>query len=202
MRHQSVIAVAIGIAFVLPASMSIAQGQRQGQDRSLDRAQVERGQQDFDRDRLRDRDRIDEPSQDRDRDRDQDRTHVPDFAKLSDQDIYGSEVMTAQERNQYRKQLQDATNAEERNRVEAQHREMVQTRAKARNVDLAPPGQGIYGGALMSVEERSRYREQLRMIESDTEKAKFMAQHREEMQMRAQAQGVDPVELKETEEAE
>mgnify|MGYP003628754952 CR=1 FL=1 len=130
------------------------------------------------------------------------RTHVPDFAKLSDQDIYGSEVMTAQERNQYRKQLQDATNAEERNRVEAQHREMVQTRAKARNVDLAPPGQGIYGGALMSVEERSRYREQLRMIESDTEKAKFMAQHREEMQMRAQAQGVDPVELKETEEAE
>ena len=37
MRHQSVIAVAIGIAFVLPASMSIAQGQRQGQDRSLDR---------------------------------------------------------------------------------------------------------------------------------------------------------------------
>lgn len=203
MKRQPIVTAVVGIALAITSSGLFAQGrQGQGQDRPRDRAQIERGQRDLDRERPRDRDRLDKPAQDRVRDRDQDRLHVPDFAKLSDRDIYGSEVMSVQERNQYRQQLQTASNEGERKRIEARHREMVEARAKSRGIDLAPPGRDIYGGALMSVEERNRYREQLRMIDSDDERAMLKARHREEMQARAKAQGIDLYELEETEEAE
>jgi hypothetical protein len=53
------------------------------------------------------------------------------------------------------------------------------------------PDSDIYGHALMSVQERNQYREQLRMVESDPQKkTRFLAQHREQMQARAKAQGV------------
>lgn len=204
MNAKTIFSPMIFAAIVLASHASMAQGQGHGQnrpmDRPQDRAQMERGQQDLDRDRLRDRDRATMPS--RDRDRDQDRTHAPDFARLSDHDIYGNELMSMQERNQYRDQLQNAASSAERKQVEEQHREMIQVRAKTQGVDVTPPGKGIYGGAAMTVEERNQYREQLRMIGSDEERLQFMAQHREEMQMRAQMQGLDPDLLEETEEAE
>jgi len=194
MKHKTAIGVLMSGVLLLASGSGFAQqGPPGDRPEPQDRAQAERGQQadrdrDFDRDRLQDRDRIDVPAQDRDRD--QDRIHVPDFAQLSDQDIYGSEVMSMQERNEYRNQLQNAGSSDERLQIEAQHRNMVQAKAKSQRVELAPPGQGIYGGALMSVEERSQYREQLRMIDSDAERLQFMAQHREEMQARAKAKGV------------
>ena len=206
MKLKMAIGALISSVLLLSSASSFAQQGPPGhRPAPQDRAQVERGQQadrarDFDRDRLQDRDRLDEPSQDRDRD--QDRTHVPDFAKLSDQDIYGSEVMSVQERNEYRKQLQNAGSAGERLQIEARHKEMVDAKAKNQGVKLAAPGQGIYGGALMSVEERNQYREQLRMIDSDEERLQFIAQHREEMQVRAQMKGVDLDDLEEIEEAE
>jgi hypothetical protein len=53
------------------------------------------------------------------------------------------------------------------------------------------PDSDIYGHGLMSVQERNQYREQLRMVESDPQKkTRFLAQHREQMQARAKAQGV------------
>ena len=124
--------------------------------------------------------------------------HAPDFAGLSDDDIYGRELMSAEERNAYRKQLQAAGTREERARIEAAHRHEILVRAEQRNVNIAPPGKGIYGGALMSVEERSRYREQLRQLDSDPQaRAKFMAGHRATMQARAREQGV-PIESLDT----
>ena len=45
----------------------------------------------------------------------------------------------------------------------------------------------IYGHKIMSAEELNRYRERLRLIKSEKERLKFEAQHREEMQKRAQA---------------
>lgn len=206
MKHKTAIGVTISSVLILASTSSFAQqGPPGDRPEPQDRAQVERGQQsdrdrDFDRDRLQDRDRLDVPSHDRDRD--QDRTHAPDFARLSDQDIYGSEVMSMQERNEYRMQLQNAGSVEERRQIEAQHREMVQAKAESQGVDLAPPGRGIYGGAVMSVEERNQYREQLQMIASDKEKLQFMAQHREEMQVRAKLKGIDLDDLDEVEEAE
>ena len=64
-------------------------------------------------------------------------------------------------------------------------------------------GNGIYGGAMMSEQERNEYHEQLRLTESDPEaRTKFMAQHQEEMQQRAKAKGVDLKDPPEAEEAE
>ncbi len=198
MKYTTVTMALAACALTLTSLSSFAQGRRQDapQDRPQDRAQMERGPQDRDQGRLQDRDRLDVPSHDRVRD--QDRTHAPKFSGLSDQDIYGSEVMSVQERNEYRKRLQSADTTAKRKRVEAQHRATVQSRAKLQNTDLAKPGRGIYGGAVMSVEERNQYREQLRLTDSDTEKEKFMAQHREEMQMRARAQGIDSADLEQT----
>lgn len=209
MQLTKTVSALIASALVLTSAASFAQhGPPKDRPEPQDRAQAERGQmdrdrdfdRDVDRDRLRDRDRLDDPSQDRDRDRD--RTHAPDFARLSDDDIYGSGVMSVQERNEYRRQLQNAASAEERQRIEAQHREMVQARAQSQGVDLTPPGKGIYGAAMMSVEERNQYREQLRAMDSAEERLQFMAEHREAMQQRAKAQGVPFEDLEETEEAE
>ena len=195
MRIKAAISVlATSVLILLSTAIFAQHGPPGGHAQPQDRAQAERGQQsdrdrDFDRDRLRDRDRIEVPSHDRDRV--QDRTHVPDFAKLSDQDIYGSEVMSVQERNEYRYQLQNANSEKERQQIEARHREMVMAKAQSQGIDLAPPGKGIYGGAIMSVEERNRYREELRLMGSEEERLQFMAQHREEMQIRAKAQGIE-----------
>lgn len=179
---------------IMLATLALSAQSGFAQDRGRDRAQVDRDQQvdrdrTFDRDRLQDRDRIDVPSQDRDRDRDQDRTNVPDFARLSDQDIYGSELMTARERNRYRRELSDTQSDEERERVRAEHQAEVQQRAHAQGVTLAPTSEGpIYGENLMTLQERIQYREQLRLHES--ERAQFMAQHQERMQARAETRGV------------
>ena len=40
---------------------------------------------------------------------------------------------------------------------------------------------------LMTVQERNQYREQLRHMESDEDREKFQAQHREQMEQRAKA---------------
>jgi hypothetical protein len=195
------ITVLFAAALLWTPLTSIAQGQGQGRGagpQPQERAQVERGQRDLDRDRLRDRTQITTPE--RDRDRIQDRTHAPDFATLVDEDIYGGELMTAEERNQYRQQLQTASSSEQRERIEARHREDVQTRAQEQGVDIVPPGKGIYGGAMMSVEERNQYREQLRLLESNPEQhTEFKAQHREKMQTRAKAQGIPFEDLAATE---
>ena len=64
-------------------------------------------------------------------------------------------------------------------------------------------GNGIYGGEMMSEQERNQYREQLRLTESDPKaREKFLAQHQEKMQARAKAQGVPFEDLAKTEEAQ
>jgi hypothetical protein len=134
-------------------------------------------------------------SQDRDRMRTQDETR--DRATLRDEEIYGHELMSKEELNQYRKELQTMNSAKKREQFQAQHEEKMRERALQQNRDIVPPGQGpIYRGDKMTVQERNEYREQLRRIESEQERAEFLARHREEMNKR-----VESVE-KETEEAE
>ena len=145
----------LAAAVVLLPIDGFAQGQGSGrgggdQAHSRDRAQVERGQSDHDRDRTRDRDRIHQPATD---------------------------------------PAQDMTQAQQRK--QAQEREQIQ---QQQQIHVPGTGKGpdsdIYGHELMSVQERNQYREQLRLVESDPEqKTQFLAQHREQMQVRAKAQG-------------
>jgi hypothetical protein len=126
--------------------------------------------------------------QSKDRMHDKARIQSQDSSKLEDEGIYGHELMSREELNQYRIELRKQGTAGEREQFQHEHEERMRERAALQHKDLVPPGQGpIYGGNLMSVEERNEYRERLRLIESDEEKTRFEAQHREEMQQRAQA---------------
>ncbi len=73
--------------------------------------------------------------------------------------------------------------------VPAEQRDRDQDRQQDR-IHQPDNADGIYGGDLMSEQERNRYREQLRRTESDPEaRNRFLARHREEMQQRAKEQG-------------
>ena len=141
MRTQTTISVLAAAAIVLVSASALAQGRHgQGGAQPAQRAQVERGQRDFDRDRLRDRDSVTNPERDRDRIQDQDRTHAPDKAPFGDKDVYGGEYMSVEERNQYREQLRlTESNPEARTKLEAQHQEKMQQRANAQGKTLDPP---------------------------------------------------------------
>ena len=116
------------------------------------------------------------------------RVETQDRARIRDQEIYGHELMTRQELNQYREQMQKMQTAKAREQFQAQHEEKMRARALQQNKDIVPPGQGpVYRGELMSVQERNEYREQLRMIESEEERARFLARHREKMDQRAES---------------
>ena len=142
MKTQTTISLITAAALALASFSAVAQGRQQGgsQHQPQDRAQVERGQCDFDRDRMRDRDRTSAPERDQIRDRDQDRTHAPDSAKFGDSEIYGQELMSVQERNQYREQLRlKESDSKAQTEYKAQHAEKMRVRAKEQGVTLNEP---------------------------------------------------------------
>lgn len=159
-------------------------------DRDYDRDMVQDRDYDRDMDQDRDRDQLKGHDQDQDRDRiqDRDRLHLTDPASLRDEDIYGSALMSEEELKQYRNRLMNMETHEAREHFQAQHEGKMQERAQLQGEDLVPSGQGpIYGGELMTVQERNQYREQLRQMDSDEEREKFQARHQEKMNLRAKA---------------
>jgi len=138
MKTKTGIWMAILATLALTPLVSLAQGQNGGGQRGgADNAQYERGQGDFDRDRLRDRDRLNDSAAQQDRVRQQDRVHVPGTGLQADEPIYGEQLMSEQERNQYREQLRlIGQDTEKRTQFMAQHKEEMQKRAKAKGVDL------------------------------------------------------------------
>ena len=61
--------------------------------------------------------------------------------------VYGSELMTDQEREEYRERLSNAETAEERERIRSDHHERMQERADERGIILPdpPPRDGAEG---------------------------------------------------------
>jgi len=157
LKYSALLAAAV---VLLPID-GFAQGRGPGggdQAAARERAQVERGQMDHDRDRMRDRDRIHQPAMDSAQDpaqaqerkqaqerqqvQEQQQIHVPGTGKGPDSDIYGHELMSVQERNRYREQLQLVqSDPEQKNRFLAQHREQMQARAKAQGVVIDDGGE-------------------------------------------------------------
>lgn len=153
MRTLLKCSVLLVAAMVLLPIDGFAQGRGQGQGgdqaHARERAQVERGQ--TDRDRTRDQDRMHQParapayegaqaqqrkqSQEQRQFQEQEQIRVPGTGNGPDSDIYGHEMMTAQERNRYREQLRLVeSNPEEKTRFLAQHQEQMQVRARAQGV--------------------------------------------------------------------
>lgn len=68
------------------------------------------------------------------------------FAQTQSQDrIYGSQLMTPQERSTYRQQMRNAKTAQERERIRAENHKRMTERAKERGVTLPdePPASGM-----------------------------------------------------------
>lgn len=65
-------------------------------------------------------------------------------ADATDAPIYGSQLMTQQERTEYRMRMRTAQTAEERERIRAEHHAQMVERAKAQGVTLpeTPPAMG------------------------------------------------------------
>jgi len=202
MRHRLSISIILASMLALTfITVDAQQGQGGGSgdrdqqmDRDYDRDMDRDRDYDRDMDQDRDRDQLRGHDQDQDRDRvqDRDRLHVTDPASMRDDDIYGSAMMSEEELKQYRNQLMNMETVEAREQYQTKHEAKMQERAQLKGKDLVPPGQGpIYGGELMTVQERNEYREQLRNMDSDEEREKFQAQHHEQMNLRAKALELD-----------
>ncbi len=142
MKTLTTISLITAAALALTSFSAIAQGRQQGSPKHepQDRAQVERGQRDFDRDRMREQDRTNSPERDQAQNRDKDRTNAPDQAKFGDSEIYGQELMSVQERNQYREQLRlTESDPKAQTEFKAQHAEKMRMRAKEQGDTLKEP---------------------------------------------------------------
>ena len=111
-------ALAMSLPLMVGSSFAADQLRDQTQDRLHDQDQLK------DQDRLRDQDRLQD--------------HTP---------IYGSQLMTQQERNEYRAKMRTAKTAKERERLRYEHHERMQERAKERGVTL-PAEPPVRGGGM------------------------------------------------------
>ena len=203
-RMLMISAATLTATFLLASAAAPAQqrdGDRGGATTQNRTAEQQRTQE-RDQDRLADRDRLQERDQDRlqDRDRDQDRDrardraqlHVQDRDQLRNGDIYGSELMSRQERREYRNRIGEMDTVQEWARYRAEHQARMMVRAGEQGVDLPAP---LYGQQLMTDQEREQLRERLREAATEQERERLRAQHREQMQERAREHQVPLSEL-------
>jgi len=146
------------------------------QARQGEKGALHEGSGDQDQDQLRERDQL----------RDQDRIHQS--AGTADRDaMYGSGIMTEQERHRYQERLQLAATDAEKTQLKAEHQAMMQKRAKQLGVDLPAPAKGQ--GATVEVQEQNRYRKE---IGNPEEGEQIRTRSEEQVQQRLEDSGVEP----------
>ena len=131
--------------------------------------------------------------------------------------VYGYQLMTPQERTEYRTRMRSLKTKAERDAFRAQHHEQMRKRAAERGVTLperpmsrgggwgagrnAPmSGKGmmqggrmrpyIYGYQLMTPQERTEYRSKMRSLKTQAERDALRAEHHEQMRKRAAEKGI------------
>jgi hypothetical protein len=192
-RHTGFLAVltALGFAVALPA---LGQGPQGGggrdpagdptiqRDRQADRDRV------FDRDRITDRTQDRDFSQDRDREQSRDQLHLEDRDQLRDRDFYGAELMTEQERAQYRERLQTAQSDRAWAEIQNQQHTQMQSRAAQGGANLEPP---LFGQHMMTVREREQLQQRLMAAANERDRAQIRFEHQTAMRTRARELGVE-----------
>lgn len=101
-------------------------------------------------DQAREQDRVRDPAADQVQTQTQARTDQR--LKIRDREIFGRQMMTPQERAEFRQRMQAAKTVEERERIRAEHHEQMVLRAKERGIQLPeemPAGRGPGMGAGM-----------------------------------------------------
>lgn len=109
------------------------------------------------------------------------REHMPDHG------IYGHEMMTAEERERYRQQLDNAASDREWSQLRAEHQREMQARARAQGRQLDPP---VFGQHMMTMEEQKRYTDRMQAAKNDEEKARIRQEHQQMMMQRASELGI------------
>jgi hypothetical protein len=109
------------------------------------------------------------------------REHMPDHG------MYGHEMMTTEERERYRQQLNSAQSDREWSQMRAEHQREMQSRAKAQGKQLDPP---VFGQHMMTMEERNRYTQRMQAAATDAERAQIREEHQQAMMQRARELGV------------
>ena len=107
--------------------------------------------------------------------------------EMPDDGMYGHQMMTAEERERYRQQLNSAQSDREWSRMRAEHQREMQARAKAQGRQMEPP---IFGEHMMTVEERNRYAQRMKGANTDAEKARIREEHQQMMMQRARELGI------------
>jgi hypothetical protein len=118
--------------------------------------------------------------------------------------IPGRQMMSEQERDQYRTAMQALKTEEERAAVRKSHQKEMQSRAREQGVELregaGPRGRGKMGAAgndgqrtrgrgLMTAEEKKQQREKMRSATSDEERKRLRDENHEKMKARAHERG-------------
>ena len=114
MYKRLIVISALGCAIGLSASIAMAADQERNQDR--EQLQIQ----------------------------DQERMQTRDQERLRDQDIYGWQLMTPQERAEHRTKMHSLKTEEEREAYRLEHHKKMQERSKERKLTLPdmPPAQG------------------------------------------------------------
>jgi hypothetical protein len=118
--------------------------------------------------------------------------------------IPGRQMMSEQERDQYRTAMQALQTEEERAALRKSHQKAMQSRARDRGVELregagprgrgnmaagASDGQPLRGRDLMTAEEKKQQRERMRSASSDEERKRHRDENHEKMKKRALDRG-------------
>ena len=107
--------------------------------------------------------------------------------QMPDQAMYGHQMMTAEERERYRQQLNSAQSDREWSRMRAEHQREMQARAKSQGRPMDPP---VFGEHMMTAEERNRYTQRMQAATGDQEKARIREAHQPTMMKRAEERGI------------
>lgn len=196
-----------GLLLASPASFA----QRGSGAGAQSRGSAASGTRLLDRDRLstRSMDRLHDQTRDRLHDRTQDRLHDQDRLRQQDRDrIYGADLMTARERQQYEQKLHSLATEQERVQFRMEHEQQMQQRAHERGITLrqGPSERQVrteeqqrqrereqtYGYSLMTPAEVAQYRERLRSAHTEQQREKIRSEHHEQMQQRARERGEAP----------
>jgi len=102
------------------------------------------------------------------------------------------QMQQQQQRQAERAMSQDRAMDQQRmqTRERTQDREQAQTQTQTQASKGA--GEGIYGGNLMTVQERNQYRAELGGLQNEQQRKEYEARHREQMQLRAKERGIEP----------
>ncbi len=102
--------------------------------------------------------------------------------RMPDDGMYGHQMMTAEERERYRQQLNSADSDREWSRMRAEHQREMQARAKAQGRPMEPP---VFGEHMMTAEERNRYVQRMQAATTDAERTRIQQEHQQQMMRRA-----------------